>query len=76
MHAYIAFNAQDKSCVEAWRQIPCKAFAPPGKYVPLMDSKFRALDQAISANTSSATATLAAREPTMWFILEVAISDV
>ena len=79
MHAYSAFNAQDKSCVEAWRQIPCKAFAfneqRPGKYVPLQESIQGAMDAAISTNTLSATPMVAAKAATMWFILEIAISD-
>ena len=74
MHAYIAFNPHDATCCEEVGQIPCKAFAPPGKYVPLKDSIIGALNQALGAKTPSLTPLKAAKEPTMWFILEVALS--
>ena len=79
MHAYLAFNEYDFEWLQAQQQIPCKAFAfkrqSPGKYVPLMESIQGAMDKAISTNTLSATPIVAAKEATMWFILEMATSD-
>ena len=79
MHAYLALNQHDAEWLQAQQQIPCKAFAfkgqSPGKYVPLMESIQGAMDRAISTNTLSATPIVAAKEATMWFILEMATSD-